>query len=443
MSEQVKESTMDNAMKTAQEPKARRLFNRNFSLLLTGQVVSNLGTAVHLTAVIWYIMSTVGEDQTGKMVALFSICMLLPMLIGGPLGGVLADRWNRVRIIAGTDLVRGVLFVLLAAATYLNIAPLAFLFGITIAASVVGSLFNPAVDASIPNMVSEKHLMKANSLNGMSRQLTMVIGAAAAGFMYYWVGIAGVFLINGISFFLSGVSEMFIRLPKREKADKETADGEEKPDGIRGYIHEFIDGLRYFRKDTLAVTMIAFAGILNFVFVPIFQVVFPKVMKFDLGLNVQQFGIMESISSVGMILGMLLLSIVTIKNRYKTVMIALFVSVIAFTLFGIPVLPGVAGRMGTIMIFAVFGVLALGVTVSNAFVNMPIMTSMQIRIPDEYRARFFGIMTTFCMAAAPLGTALIGALVDIVPAAMLFFGGGAICLIVCFWMLAKPALKEL
>ena len=192
-----------------------------------------------------------------------------------------------------------------------------------------------------------------------------------------------------------------------------------------------------------ALAMIAFAAILNFVFAPMFQVVFPKVMKFDLGLNAQQFGIMEAITSVGGILGMLLLSIVTIKNRYKTVMIALFGSVIAFTLFGVPALPGIAGRLSVAMVFVVFGLLALGVTTTNAFVNMPIMTSMQIRIPDEYRARFFGIMTTFCMAAAPLGAILMGVLVDIVPAAALFFGGGGICLIVCFWMLAKPALKEL
>jgi len=426
---------MDTNMVEAPPQKGPALFNRNFSLLLTGQIVSNLGTAVYMTAVIWYIMSTVGEGQGGKMVAAFSICSLLPMLVGGPLAGVLADRWNRVLIIAGSDLIRGILFLLLAAATYLNIMPLVTLFGITILASIVGSFFNPAVDASIPNMVGEHQLMKANSLNGMSRQLTFLIGAALAGFLYNWVGIIGVFLINGISFFLSGVSELFIRLPKRPK----------KPDndGVKGYMREFAEGLRYFRKDTVVMTMIAFVVILNFVFTPIFEVVFPKAMKFDLGMNVKQYGIMMAIASVGGILGMLILSIVTIKNRYKTVMLALFASVISFTLFGVPLLEEIAGRLSVAMIFGIFGVLSIGVTTAVAFVNMPIMTSMQLRIPDEYRARFFGIMTTFAMAAAPLGAALMGVLVDIAPAAVLFFGGGAICLIVCFWMLAKPALKKL
>jgi DHA3 family macrolide efflux protein-like MFS transporter len=345
-----------------------------------------------------------------------------------------------VRIIAGTDLVRGVLFVLLAVVTYLGIAPLAFLFGITILASVVGSLFNPAVDASIPNMVDEKHLMKANSLNGMSRQLTFVVGAAAAGFLYGWLGIGGVFLINGISFFLSGVSELFIRLPRSQREETEDV---LQAGGVKGYMHEFLEGIRYFRKDTLIVTMVAFAVILNFVITPMFQVVFPKVMKFDLGLSAQQFGIMESIFSVGGIVGMLLLSVLTIKNRYKTVILALFGTVIVFTLFGIPVLPGIVDRLGTAMIFIIFGTLAMGLSLSNAFVNMPVITAMQTRVPDEYRARFFGIMTTFTMAAVPVGAALLGILVDTVSASTLFFGGGAICLIVCFWMLAKPALKEL
>jgi len=423
-----------NAVETLNQ-KEPRLFNRNFSLLLVGQIVSNLGTAVYMTAVIWYIMSVVPEGQGGKMVAVFSICNLLPMLVGGPLAGVLADRWNRVLIIAGSDLIRGILFILLAAAAYLNIMSLVILFGITVLASVVGSFFNPAVDASIPNMVGENQLMKANSLNGMSRQLTFLIGAAIAGFLYNWVGIIGVFLINGISFFLSGISELFIRLPQRQKKSDNA--------GVRGYMREFAEGLRYFRKDTVIMTMIAFVVILNFVFTPIFEVVFPKAMKFDLGLNVQQYGIMMAIASVGGILGMLILSLVNIKNRYKTVMLALFASVISFTLFGVPLLSGIAARLGVGMIFGIFGLLSIGVTTAIAFVNMPIMTSMQIRIPDEYRARFFGIMTTFAMAAAPLGAALMGVLVDIVPTAVLFFGGGAICLIVCFWMLAKPALKEL
>jgi DHA3 family macrolide efflux protein-like MFS transporter len=428
----------ENSAAEPAECKGPGLFNRNFTLLLSGQIVSNLGTAVHLTAVVWYIMSTVVQGQAGKMVAAFSLCMLLPMLITGPLAGVLADRWNRVHIIAGTDLTRGVLFALLAAATYLNIAPLAFLFGITIAASVVGSLFNPAVDASIPNMVSEKHLMKANSLNGMSRQLTFLAGTAAAGFMYYWVGIAGVFLINGVSFFLSGVSELFIRLPKRKRVENE-----EKQDGLRGYMHEFVDGVRYFRKDKLAMAVLLCAVIINFVFTPIFGVVFPKVMKFDLGFTAQQYGLMEALFAAGGILGMLLLSVMNIKNRYKTVLTALFVMVIAFCLFGVPLIPSLMGRLGTSALFAIFGVLSAGLMTTDAFINMPLYTSMQIRIPDAYRARFFSILTTFCMAAAPIGTALAGVLVDTVPAMALFFGGGAICLAVCFWALTKPVFREL
>lgn len=427
-----------NANVVESEEKSPGLFNKNFSLLLAGQFVSNVGNALHMTAVVWYIMSTVPEGQVGKLVAAFSLCMLLPMLITGPLAGVLADRWDRVKIIAGTDLIRGVLFAVLAGATYLNIAPMAFLFGITILESVVGSLFNPAVDASIPNMVTEEHLMKANSLNGMSRQLTWVAGAAAAGFLYHWVGIAGVFLINGMSFFLSGVSELFIRLPRRERVQDDT-----KADGLQGYMHEFTDGIRYFSKDKLVMAMMACAVILNFIFTPVFSVVFPKVMKFQLGLNAQQYGLMESLFSVGSILGMLVLSIVAIKNRYKTVMISMFGMVAAFTLFGVPLMPGITGRLSVGMIFAVFGTLAMGLMMTNSFVNMPIMTAMQTRIPDEYRARFFSILTTFCMVAAPLGTALVGVLVDSVSAMALFLGGGAVCLAVCLWMLTKPAFKEL
>jgi DHA3 family macrolide efflux protein-like MFS transporter len=413
------------------------LFNRNFVLLLAGQIVSNLGNAVHMTAVVWYIMSVVGQSQSGRMVAAFSLCSLVPMLIAGPLAGVLADRWNRVWIIAGTDLLRGILFMLLAAATYMNIAPLASLFTITILTSALGSLFNPAVDASIPNMVDARHLMRANSLNGASRQLTWLVGAAAAGFLYEWLGIAGVFLVNGASFFLSGVSELFIRLPGRAAAAGESAGG------LKGYMREFMEGLRYFRKDTLIITMMIFSVVLNFIFAPIFQVLFPKVLRFDLGFSARQYGLMESIFSVGAVLGMLVLSVVTVRNRFRTVMVALFGMVLAFSLFGVPVLPGVVDRMALATIFSLYGAFAVGMMMANSFVNMPITTAMQTRVPDQYRARFFGILTTFSMGATPVGAAILGVLVDTVPASVLFFGGGAICLVACIWMLATPALREL
>jgi len=250
-------------------------------------------------------------------------------------------------------------------------------------------------------------------------------------------------LINGLSFFLSGVSELFIRLPRREKTEGEKAAETEKAGGVKGYLHEFMDGVRYFSKDKLVMTMMVCAVVLNFVFAPVFSVLYPKIIKIDLRMSVQQFGFLESLSSVGGILGMLLISIFTIKNRYKTVMIALFAMVAAFSLFGVPLIPSLSVRIGTGVMFAIFGVLSVGLMVTNSFVNMPIITSMQIRIPDEYRARFFSILTTFCMVAAPLGTAVVGVLADTVPAMTIFFGGGAICLIVCIWMLAQPVLRKL
>ena len=195
--------------------------NRNFMLLLIGQLVSNLGNAIHSVSVVWYILNMVGEGKSGIFIASFTMCTLVPAIIFGPISGVYVDKLDRKKIIWGTDLIRGSLILVLGILTYYKVFPLTALFVITALSSFFGTFFNPAVDSSIPNIVDEKNLMTANSVNGMSRQLVFIFGAAIAGFLYYSIGIVGIFIVNGISFILSGISEMFIKLPSN-KTDSES-----------------------------------------------------------------------------------------------------------------------------------------------------------------------------------------------------------------------------
>ena len=140
------------------------LKNRNFLLLTEGLGVSNIGNAIQITAVAWYILSSVDKAHSGFILSLYSLCLLVPIIITGPVAGVYVDRINRKLIIAGSELICGILFLILCLLTFFNFFPLPSLFIITILISFFFSFFNPAVNAVLPSIVHGDDLLRANSI---------------------------------------------------------------------------------------------------------------------------------------------------------------------------------------------------------------------------------------------------------------------------------------
>lgn len=410
--------------------------NRNFILLLIGQIMSNLGNAIHSVSVVWYILNIVGEGRSGFFIAIFTMCTLIPSIIFGPISGVYVDKLDRKKIIWGTDLIRGSLIILLGILTYYKVFPLIALFTITALSSFFGTFFNPAVDSSIPNIVDEKNLMTANSVNGMSRQVVFIFGAAIAGFLYYSIGIVGIFIVNGISFTLSGISEMFIKLPSNKKDSQAL--------GEIDFWSDFKSGIEFVKGQKVILILLSFALVLNFLINPIFTIIFPKTIKFTLGLGAKEFGWFQAIFSVGAIAGMLVLSILPKREKnYKLVLYSLMAQSLIQALFGIPIIPMIQAHISNYSVFIIFCVLSFSMMVFNSLINVPIFTVFQKRVPDEYRGRFFGMLNTLSQGIVPLGLMVIGFLSDIVHPSAIFIAAGLISLALTICMAFIPELKEL
>ena len=413
--------------------------NRDFMLLLCGQLASNIANAVHSAAVAWFIMSTVGESNSGKYIAILGACNIIPYIVFGPIAGVFVDKFDRKKIIYGTDYARGSLFLILALLTYFDFYPMVSLFVITTIGALLGSLFNPAIDASVPNVVSEKDLTQANSLNGISRQLTWVIGAAISGFLYYHIGIIGVFIFDGICFILSAISEMFIRLPAR-KTEVEVGIKEVS----KTFWIDFKGGISFIVKQKSIMIMLGFSLFLNFIFSPLFSIVLPKVVKFTLGMTAKEYGIMEAVFPIGSIIGMAIVSIMSEnKNWFKIVIFSLIVQCALIILYGIPILPSVYGKLTNNTIFIIFCIIGLILTTFNALVNVPIFTAFQKLVPDEYRGRFFGVMNTATQGIVPVGLAVMGIISDKFDPSIIFIVSGILCVLMSVSMLFVPELKDI
>ncbi|MBM7615469.1 MFS transporter [Alkaliphilus hydrothermalis] len=408
--------------------------NKSFMLLLMGQIVSNLGNAVHSVAVSWFIMNTVGKELSGTYMGIFGACVLIPYIICGPLSGVYVDRISRKKIIVGTDLIRGSLIVLLGGLVYLNIYPMISLFTITFLSALFGSFFNPAVDASIPNIVAEKDLTQANSLNGMSRQLTWIIGGAISGFLYYKLGIIGIFLVNGISFILSGISETFIKLPHVKKESNESS----------SFWSDFKGGVKYVKNQKTLMRVMVFSLVLNFIYSPIFQIVFPKTLKFTLDMGAREYGILQSLFPVGAMLGMVALSsFKVLQDNHRVVKLAILIQSIFFIGFGIPIISTMLDHLGNSNVYILYCILAVLLMICNAFINIPFFTALQKKVPDEYRGRFFGLLNTLSQGIVPIGLGFYGFISDLVLPSVIFIGSGIVALLMGVWIIGTTDFKEI
>ncbi|BEP29718.1 MFS transporter [Helicovermis profundi] len=410
------------------------IHHKSFVLLILGSIVSNIGSAIHIGAIGWYIMTLADATATGRLLSYYGISTLIPVIIFGTFGGVIVDRFNRKWIIVWTDIIRGGLIILMGLLIKFGFFPFVSIIAISSICAILNSLFNSAIDASIPNIVDDYNLQKANSINELSGQLTFMIGLFISGFLYSYLGIAGIVFLNGISFILSGISEMFIKMRKCEVQQKaETS-----------MYADFKDGIMYIMNKTSILTLLSFIVFFNFLFNPALQIVLPKVIKFNLGLEAQSYGLLRGIMLSGGVFGMVVLSIIPQpKKIFRSLFLSILIFSVLFSMLSIPLLPLLKNVLSDNMKFAIICFIGFLLMACGSFCNIPFMTMMQKIIPDDMRGRFFSTMNSLSQAVVPFGMLIIGFVADFSESYIIFLVCGLLSLCLCILLLRFKDIKEI
>lgn len=384
--------------------------NRDYALLFWGRLVSQIGDGVHYFALTWLVL-----DLTGSGAALGTMLFAssLPAILLAPFTGVLADMWDRKTIVVWMDIIRGLVLLSLAGIYYAGHLTLPVLYVATILSSLCGVLFGPAISASIPGMVKKDELVRANALNNLSRSATGIIGPVAGALLLGAVGYFGVFLINGISFLLSALSEMFIRFPKVER-QVDSVGGENHSIG-RQFLGNLKDGFVYIWSNGGLRTIILFAVVLNFMASPVFSVIFPYFGKEVLQMEPQHYGFTQSSLPIGLLVGTFIIGLLTQKfPKDRLLAVGIVGQGIIVSLMSIIALPAVYQTMSpmAVLVSLVVPIFMLGVL--NILVNVPFQVMLQETVPNHYRGRVFGLLDSMVQMLVPISMALFGVLVDVI-----------------------------
>ena len=391
------------------------LRHRDFRLLWSGQTVSLLGDAAFLTALGWKTFSIAGSGKLGLVLSVQGAGLLTTLLIGG----ALADRYERRRMMIVSDVWRFAAVGALAAldaSGHLNLAALVVLAGIM---GLGDGFFYPAVGGIVPLVVDAAHLPSANSLLGVARWGGFVFGPSLAAFLYHGAGSAWVFALDALTFLLSAALMLMARPRKIEPIEPE------------GTFKEILDGARYVAKiPWLWVTITLFAVILMLQLAPQ-QVLLPELVKDHFHHGVGAYGLISSAVGVGTVVGTLLFGHQQPRRRRGVLTYWLFF-VNSLAIAGMALSPWFPLALGLSVLRGVL--IGFGVALWE--------TMLQQLVPDRLLARVVSLDFFGSFGLMPIGLAIWGVVAGVAAPGPMIAAGALISAGMIGVTLTRPWLRE-
>jgi MFS family permease len=192
-------------------PYVRLASNGPFSAMWLGQVVSSLGDRVHQVALVFLVARA--TDSSPLALGLVFAAMTVPSFLVGPVAGALVDRWDRKRVMVGSDLIRAAIVVAIPVVSAVHIS---LVVALVFLLAVVSSFFRPARVAALPQVVSDEDLLSANSAMWIADTASDLVGYGLGGLFVAFLGPALVlaFWLDGASYLASAVLVAAVAIPR-------------------------------------------------------------------------------------------------------------------------------------------------------------------------------------------------------------------------------------
>lgn len=382
---------------------------RNYRLFFTGQVISWTGTWVQWVAQGWLVLEI---TQSGFGLGLVTAVQWLPVLLFGAWMGVLADRFDKRKLLLFTNISSGVLSLVLGVATVTGSVTLWMVTVIALLLGLVTALDNPTRQTFTYEMVGRERLTNAVSLNTATFTTARVLGPAIAGFMIGGVGIGECFLLNAVTFIPISIALTRIDPTKLLRPDAP----ERRPGQVR-------EGLRYALSVPILRTLLgimAVVGMLQYNF----QVILPLLARDTFSGDASTLGLFGAALGVGMFTGSLTNAAFGRPVRRLVMVAGLALGTLTLLVAGAPN-----------QWLAAIGMIPLGAA-SMAFLAM-VNSTLQLNTSDEMRGRVMAIYFVLFLGTTPIGAPIIGWVAEAMSPRAALAVGGFSTLIACSFGLAK------
>ena len=397
----------------------RKLWNKDFILLLQGNAVSTIGDLMYSVAIGYWVYEQTGSS--GLMGIMSAISMFVTMFLS-PFSGSIVDKCNRKWVLVGMDIMQGVVMLgigLLAYLDKLNIP------GVLIAAflAALGSVFySPAANTLMIDIIPHDDMVRGQSIFSGSNALINMVGTAFSGVMVAFFGVPLIVIINGLSNLYSAVSELFIHVPRTVQQGAQVS--------AKSILRDSKEAVRMIFSDKCLQLFVPCALLLNLLGAGPLTLVLPFCM--EKGFTVDMYGYLMAIWTAASLICVLVLGVVKLnpKTRFWVLAVGFTSSVLFFGLTYIS------------KQFVPLCIMAFLASFANCAGNTIFNASLMLALPEENRGAILGFIQSASVGGTALSAVIYGALGDVLPLYLVFTVGNLLSLAPMLYLCFNPRTKE-
>ncbi len=393
----------------------QKLFSKDFTLVVIGQIISLFGNATIRFALPLYLLNLTGSSALYGTV---TACAFIPAILLSPIGGIVADRVNKRNIMVILDFFTAA--VILAFSLLMNEVNLLFLLTVTLMLLYgIAGAYQPSVQASIPALTSQEHFMAANSIINTISSFASLIGPVLGGVLYSVYGLKPVLWVCMVCFMMSAVMEIFIQIPFRKQASE---------GGILKTVRtDFAESIRLIRKEkpVIGKVVLSVCGInlfLSAMLIVALPYLITEVLAFEASQANRLYGFAEGALAAGGLAGGIGAGI--FANKLAVHKSGNFIVACAVCVF--PMSASLVLFSSAIVNYIIITVCSFAITTCSALFTVQMMSLIQTETPQNLIGKVIAVILTVSMCAQPLGNAFYGILFEICKgreyAAVLFSG---------------------
>lgn len=397
----------------------KKLWNKDFILLLQGNAVSTIGDLMYSVAIGYWVYEQTGSS--GLMGIMSAISMFVTMFLS-PFSGSIVDKCNRKWVMVGMDLLQSAVMLAIGILAYmgkLNVP------GVLIAAflAAFGSVFySPAVSTLMIDIIPHDDMVRGQSVYSGMNSLINMAGTAFSGVMVAFFGVPLIVVINGLSNLYSAISELFIRVPKTVQQGMDIS--------VKSVLHDSQTAVKAIFADPCLRLFVPCALILNLLGAGPMTLVLPFCM--EKGFTVDMYGYLMSVWTAAYLIGTVLLGVVKLqpKTRYWVLAMGFSASVVFMMLAYLS------------SSFLPMCILAFTGAILNCAGNTVFNASLMLALPEENRGAILGFIQSASVGGSALSAVMYGALGEVFPLYLVFVVGSAISLVPMLYMCLHPRTRE-
>ena len=397
----------------------KKLWNKNFILLLQASAVSLIGDLMYSVAIGYWVYQQTGSNSL--MGIMSSISMFVTMFLA-PFSGTIVDKLNRKWVLVLGDTFQGVLMLIVGILAFTDKLNVPIVLIAAFLAAFGGVFYQPASNTVLLDIIPRDDLVRAQSLFSGGASTINLIGTAFSGAAVALFGVPLIIIINGCSNLYSAFSELLISVPKTAQQGEKVT--------FKGILQDSKVAIKTIFENSSLRIFVPCALILNLLSAGAFSLALPFVL--EKGFSVEQYGILMSVFTVGSLACVIILGVVKFSTKARFWIMAIgFSSSVACM-----ILTYLSRDFVPLCVFAFLGSFlnCAGNTVFNA--------SLMLALPEANRGAILGFINSASIGGCALSALIYGFLGEIFPLYITFAVGSFISLAPMLYLCFHPKTKE-